>query len=72
MIAYVGMTGWATGPHLHYEFRIDGTPRNPANVPLPDDSMPISNAQRQAFLNGTQDLSARLRLLHNIILAQTD
>lgn len=72
VIAYVGKTGWATGPHLHYEFRVDGTPRNPARISLPDDAMPISNAQRDAFLKGTHDLSVRLGILHNINLAQTE
>ena len=34
-IGYVGMNGLATGPHLHYEFRVNGTHRNPLTVPLP-------------------------------------
>ena len=35
LIGYVGSTGWATGPHLHYEFRIAGQPVDPLSVDLP-------------------------------------
>lgn len=34
-IGYVGETGWATGPHLHYEFRIDGKAVNPLSASIP-------------------------------------
>lgn len=71
VIGYVGMTGWATGPHLHYEFRIDGQQHDPLRVALPDAS-PISEAQKTAFQSATQDLVARLGLLQNTSLAQLD
>jgi murein DD-endopeptidase MepM/ murein hydrolase activator NlpD len=35
VIGYVGMTGLATGPHLHYEYRVRGVHMNPQTVPLP-------------------------------------
>lgn len=35
LIAYVGKSGYATGPHLHYEFRVDGKHRDPLKVKLP-------------------------------------
>ena len=47
-IGYVGATGWATGPHLHYEFLVDGVHKNPRTVDLPA-AEPIAEAERRNF-----------------------
>ena len=54
-IGYVGMSGLATGPHLHYEYRIDGVHRNPRTVPLPP-ADPVPAAHREAFLTAAAPL----------------
>lgn len=47
-IGYVGSSGAATGPHLHYEYRLNGVHKNPRTVPLPD-AKPIPNQYLAEF-----------------------
>ena len=71
LIGYVGMTGLASGPHLHYEFRMNGIQRDPLKVALPD-GKPIKEEQRTAFMEKTSDLFGQLDTFHNTHIARLD
>lgn len=62
VIGYVGMTGWATGPHLHYEFRIAGRATNPLTAVLPD-APPIARNDLPAFQKVASSYGRQIELL---------
>ncbi len=70
-IGFVGATGWATGPHLHYEFRVNSQHRNPLTIAMPA-AEPVPAERMGAFAAVARPLASQLELLADARLAALD
>ena len=68
IIGYIGTTGLSTGPHLHYEFQVNGRHVDPLSQKLPM-ADPLAGAERKRFLQQSQPLLARMEQERSSLLA---
>jgi murein DD-endopeptidase MepM/ murein hydrolase activator NlpD len=62
----VGSTGWATGPHLHFEFRIGGQHQDPLRIAKAAEAVPLDAAAKQRFTQTVRTVQAKLEVAESL------
>lgn len=71
VVGFVGSTGYATGPHLHYEFKINGIAQNSLTVDLPT-AQPLNKAQMAQFKNEVRTVAINMNMIKGATFAQAE
>ena len=72
VVGAVGATGWATGPHLHFEFRVKGVHQDPLTVIAQNEAVPVSIAARERFDQLASASKAQLAAAASMRLVTTE
>ncbi|MBI2751666.1 MAG: M23 family metallopeptidase [Burkholderiales bacterium] len=66
-VGAVGQTGWATGPHLHFEFRVNGQHRDPLTIARQSEAIPVAASARPAFNQAAAMVRLQLAAAANML-----
>jgi murein DD-endopeptidase MepM/ murein hydrolase activator NlpD len=68
-VGAVGMTGWTTGPHLHFEFRVNGTHQDPLRIAKSAEAVVLDAASRPRFDEVVRSVRGKLELAESLTTA---